>query len=214
MNRGNPKRVLITLGCVCLVLAFLPVFTDSRYFMHLVIMTCIEYHAGPLLLHALQYGTYNHGCGRLLGHRRLYVGTPGHESRSVVLDCSTPGGAHGCLCRLCRRYCHRTGPGRCLYHPDHGRQYDPRAGLRSLRVFRRLGRPPRHPRPQPDRSHHLHKQDRKLLSDLDFASREYPRVLRALYFPGRAGLERNSSERTACGDPQRGYLPLQARGRS
>lgn len=46
MNRGNPKKVLITLGCVCLVLAFLPVFTDSRYFMHLVIMTCVNIMLG------------------------------------------------------------------------------------------------------------------------------------------------------------------------
>jgi branched-chain amino acid transport system permease protein len=46
MNRGNPKKVLIALGCVCLVLAFLPVFTDSRYFMHLVIMTCVNIMLG------------------------------------------------------------------------------------------------------------------------------------------------------------------------
>jgi branched-chain amino acid transport system permease protein len=46
MNRGNPKKVLIILGCVCLLLAFLPVFTDSRYFMHLVIMTCVNIMLG------------------------------------------------------------------------------------------------------------------------------------------------------------------------
>jgi len=46
MNREKQKKVLITLGCVCLILAFLPVFTDSRYFMHLIIMTCINIMLG------------------------------------------------------------------------------------------------------------------------------------------------------------------------
>jgi branched-chain amino acid transport system permease protein len=46
MNRRNPNKVLITLGCVCLLLAFLPAFTDSRYFMHLIIMTCINIMLG------------------------------------------------------------------------------------------------------------------------------------------------------------------------
>ncbi len=46
MISTSQKKILLALGCVCLVLAFLPLFTDSRYFMHLVIMTCIKIMLG------------------------------------------------------------------------------------------------------------------------------------------------------------------------
>ncbi len=46
MNRKSPQKILIALGCFCLVVAFLPLFTDSRYFMHLVIMTCVNIMLG------------------------------------------------------------------------------------------------------------------------------------------------------------------------
>jgi branched-chain amino acid transport system permease protein len=46
MNRTSQQKILIALGVVCFVLAFLPLFTDSRYFMHLVIMTCINIMLG------------------------------------------------------------------------------------------------------------------------------------------------------------------------
>jgi len=46
MSSKRAKNILLVLGCVCLVLAFLPVFTDSRYFMHLIIMTCMNIMLG------------------------------------------------------------------------------------------------------------------------------------------------------------------------
>ncbi|HVN25330.1 MAG TPA: branched-chain amino acid ABC transporter permease [Syntrophorhabdales bacterium] len=46
MNRGSRKKGIIALGCACLILALLPFFTDSRYFMHLIIMTCINIMLG------------------------------------------------------------------------------------------------------------------------------------------------------------------------
>jgi branched-chain amino acid transport system permease protein len=46
MNSRNAKHIWLILGCVCLVLAFLPVVAHSRYFMHLVIMTCMNIMLG------------------------------------------------------------------------------------------------------------------------------------------------------------------------
>ena len=46
MNNRNAKKIALVLGCVCLVLAFLPLLTDSRYFMHLIIMACMNIMLG------------------------------------------------------------------------------------------------------------------------------------------------------------------------
>jgi len=46
MSSRRAKKISLVLGCVCLVLAILPLLTDSRYFMHLIIMTCMNIMLG------------------------------------------------------------------------------------------------------------------------------------------------------------------------